>query len=212
MDAGTETDYIGTGVIMNSWELRKALWSSAFGWIENRPIVGHGGLDSFLENSPKFFLFVPSGLEGVYAHSVYVQLLFEVGLLGLLAFLGIAIQFFNGMVRLAAFDRHAAIIGGSLCLAYLGLCYSDNMLYYIAANWYFFALLGVLGALIRVNADARMSDAATHHQSIIPEKPSPFSVPCSQGIGSKRKPFLIPQVPAFRRDRPTLWPYGSVSH
>ncbi len=150
MDAGSATDYVGTGVLMNSYEWRKALWSSAFTWIEDSPFLGHGGLDSFYYYSPKFFPYVATYVDGVYAHSVFVQLLFEIGIFGFMAYLAIIGHCLLRMIALAAYDRNAAIVGGSLCIAYLGLCYSDNMLYYLPANWYLFLLLGSFVAWSRI--------------------------------------------------------------
>lgn len=181
MDASTATDYIGTGVVMNSYEWRKTLWAGAFGWILEQPFVGHGGLDSFYYYSTKFFPFVASYVDGVYAHSVFVQLLFELGVLGLLAFLAIIGHVLWRLVRLAARDRSAAIVGASLCIAYLGLCYSDNMLYYLSANWYLFLLLGILVAWSRLGpapVPARAARAAARSPTVwepLTARPSPFA-------------------------------------
>ncbi len=146
LDVGAETEYIGNEVIMNSYTWRMSLWSSAFEWIEQRPFLGHGGLGSFFENSIDFF---PFGFGRIDAHSVYVKLLFEVGIFGLILFGAIFVQIFWALGRLARIDWRSSIIGAALTLAYLAFCYADNMLGYLAANWYIFFFLGILVSIER---------------------------------------------------------------
>ena len=146
LDVGAETEYIGNGVIMNSYTWRMSLWSSAFEWIEQRPFLGHGGLGTFFENSIDFY---PFGFGRIDAHSVYVKLLFEVGIFGLILFGAIFVQIFWALGRLARIDWRSSIIGAALTLAYLAFCYADNMLGYLASNWYIFFFLGILVSIER---------------------------------------------------------------
>jgi len=147
LDVASETEYIGDGVIINSLEWRKVLWRSAFVWIEERPFFGHGGLNSFLQYSPRFF-----SLEerGVPAHSVYVRLLFEIGILGLIFFVGIFVQALWRLSQMARSDWNGVVIGITLCVSYLAFCFADNMLYYGPFNWYFLFFLGIVLAAGRV--------------------------------------------------------------
>ncbi len=145
-DTVSETEYIGNGVIMNSYTWRQALWSSAFVWIEERPLLGHGGLGTFFENSLSFF---PFAWARVYAHSVYVRLLFETGVIGLILYGAIFLQIFWCLFRLAWVDWRGSIIGAALTLAYLAFCYADNMMGYLASNWYTFFFLGILISIER---------------------------------------------------------------
>ncbi|MBA2127610.1 hypothetical protein DLM45_15465 [Hyphomicrobium methylovorum] len=141
LDAISPAEYIGTGVILNSYEWRQQLWRDAMSWIEQSPIVGHGGLGSFLKYSPEFF---PLETNGVYAHNVYIQLAFETGVLGAVLFATIFLFIAWRFVRVFNIDRAASVIGAAFCIVYLALSYSDNMLYYLASNWYAFMFLGTL--------------------------------------------------------------------
>ena len=148
MDATSAAEYIGNGVVLNSFEWRRQLWSDAWPWIMDAPLLGNGGLGTFFHYSSRFFSI---GQEPVYAHSVYVQLGFEVGLLGPVIFFGLlshtACRVF---LRYRAQQPAAAIIATTLCVAYLAVAYSDNMLGYLSFNWYFFTIIGCLVALTRM--------------------------------------------------------------
>ncbi|AGK57599.1 cholera toxin secretion EpsM protein [Hyphomicrobium denitrificans 1NES1] len=134
-------EYVGNGVILNSYDWRRRLWHDAFTWIDQSPLAGHGGLGSFFTQSPNFFT-----LEtvSVYAHNVFIQLAFEVGYIGAALFFVIFAQKAWTFISMFKIDRPASVIGITYCAAYLAVSYSDNMLYYLASNWYAFAFLGAL--------------------------------------------------------------------
>lgn len=141
----------GTGVYsnqkLNSWAWRQRLWSDATPEIKKKIVAGHG-LGSFQYYSKEF-----SDLEkghGAPAHNVYVELLFEAGLLGLIGFLAIYQKILSTMykrykMRLGDVSRESAILFSYL-IGYLMVCYSDNALYYLAFNWYLWFFAGVLVA------------------------------------------------------------------
>ncbi|WP_089173834.1 O-antigen ligase family protein [Bosea sp. AS-1] len=67
---------------LNSYVWRQALWESAIPEVLEQPVLGHG-LESFKPATPSFFPLVsPEGIDG---HNFYLQMSFELGLLGFLA-------------------------------------------------------------------------------------------------------------------------------
>ena len=146
LDLNPARVYWNYGQAQNSYEWRKVLWQSAFDWMKASSLPVGYGLGSFPFHTTEFF---PLGGRVQYgAHNVYVQLIFEAGLFGLLSFGWL-------FARLLVFIRQGlksdrlgrAMLSGVVC-AYLLVCYSDNMLDYLAFNWYFWFLLGTACACI----------------------------------------------------------------
>lgn len=138
--------YWSYGQPQNSYEWRKMLWESAWDWM--RPIdmpLGYG-LGSFAYYAPEFFKI--GGGVNYSAHSVYYQWLFEAGIIGLLcaAWLYFRLIFFikSGFNE----DKLGAVIVITIIIEYLVVSYSDNMLDYLAFNWYFWFVLGTACSII----------------------------------------------------------------
>ena len=139
----------GTGVRssekLNSWAWRVKLWESAMPSIRNRFAVGHG-LGSFEVLSADFFKLERG--KGAPAHNVYVELLFETGIFGLLAYLGIYWAMlkvlFSRIYKTRGAPSTEAAIVFSYVVGYMMVCVSDNALYYLAFNWYFWFFAGVI--------------------------------------------------------------------
>ncbi len=129
---------------LNSYQWRLAMWKSALPWIADRWLLGWG-LDSYTEYSTIFFPL--EYLVGFDAHNVYVQLAFEMGVPGVIAFVSI----FVGLIVMAFTWRRRhpleAVLLIALSIAYLMVCYSDNMHRYLISNWYTFFFMGLLAAL-----------------------------------------------------------------
>ena len=89
------------------------------------------------------------------AHNVYVELLFETGILGLIAYLGIFLQLLAGFyLKIRArqdLSAECAVVF-SFLIGYLSVCFSDNMLDYVAFNWYFFFFLGLAARSLNLPA------------------------------------------------------------
>lgn len=140
---------------LNSLAWRELLWSSALPLIAERPILGHG-LESFKSYSLEFFpLALPAG--GTDAHNFFLQTLFEMGLLGILALLwllGSVGWRIKGGLR---YDRDGIVVILSLTLlvGYLLESYADNMLYYLSFNWYFWFAMGAICAWVDYEKAAR---------------------------------------------------------
>jgi len=139
----------GTGVTrsekLNSMAWRIKLWEYAVPSIKKRILVGHG-LESFHILSKDFFPL--EKVTGAAAHNVYVQLVFELGLFGLLAYLWIYTRLLKTFYRrMRAGTREISqesTILFAYIISYLIVSVSDNLLYYLAFNWYFWFFIGLL--------------------------------------------------------------------
>lgn len=131
---------------LNSYVWRQALWESAIPQALERPLLGHG-LESFKPATPGFFpLIGPQGIDG---HNFYLQMSFELGLLGLLAFAWLIGWVANRLVRAMPRDPPGLLVMLCLLVAYVLESYSDNMHFYLSFNWYFWFIIGTICAWIR---------------------------------------------------------------
>lgn len=123
---------------LNSFAWRKLLWAATLGEVWKNPIVGHG-LEAFPHDVVSFFS-IAQGEKGA-AHNIYVQMLYESGLVGLIAFLWIPISAFLVAARQSVQNKYFALSIPFL-MVFLIESYSDNMLYYLVDNWYFWFVFG----------------------------------------------------------------------
>ena len=149
-DLGSNNDTPIDGNV-NSYTWRVILWTAGLNWMDgSHQILGYG-LDSFKIHSAKFFPL--EGRDTWDPHNVYVQLLFETGVAGLVSYLWL----FSGLLyRLGKFFKHdppGIIILIAMTLCYLVTSWTDNMLYYLSFNWYFWFLMGAVCAAYRRRHD-----------------------------------------------------------
>lgn len=143
MDLTSGNQYVGWVQDVNAYAWRKLLWQKATSYIAQRPLFGYG-LYSFPYYSPTFF---PLETErGVDAHNVYIQLLFETGLMGLLSYLWIFGRKLQMLFRYWRLDRPALTMTASMLCVYLITCYSDNLLEYVSYGWCYWFTFGVIFA------------------------------------------------------------------
>jgi O-antigen ligase len=156
-DLATGNQYVGWVQNVNAYAWRKLLWHKAFAYITQRPLFGYG-LYSFPYYSPTFF---PLETErGVDAHNVFIQLLFETGLMGLLSFLWIFARKILMLFRFWRLDRPALTMTITMVGVYLMTCYSDNLLEYVSYGWCYWFTFGIIFAdLSQYRMLARSSDA-----------------------------------------------------
>jgi O-antigen ligase len=129
---------------MNSYGWRIQMWKSAATWIQEKWLFGWG-LDTYTEYSPIFFPL--EFIKAHDAHNVYVQLAFELGIPGAVAFtLVFLLMAAIAVSRLTARPLESVmLLVGSV--GYMMVCYSDNMHRYLVSNWYTFFWLGLLCVL-----------------------------------------------------------------
>ena len=127
---------------LNSFAWRKLLWTEALNWMDaKRYFLGYGA-GAFMVNSPHFFSL--SMRTQIGAHSVPVQLFFELGAVGMTAYL---LMFWRSMKLVLCVhqaDRTLAVVAGALVLSYVLISFSDNMLQYLVFNWYFWFTVGAV--------------------------------------------------------------------
>jgi O-antigen ligase len=142
------TAFNGQGAVdyegVNSFEWRLNMWKSSLPMIAKRPIQGYG-LTSFKEMSPMF----SEDRVSMGAHNVYVEVLFESGIIGLLAFIWL---FFNPFKFVWENMRKTkgqyqsvlwAIVVGYL-FSYILICFADNLSYYLVLNWYVWFFIALM--------------------------------------------------------------------
>lgn len=125
---------------LNSLAWREIVWLASLDYILDKPILGHG-YDTFSYYSLEFTPL--EGASGFDAHNVYVQIAFDMGFLGLLAYLIIFAGMLIRLFKLIGYDKKGGVVLLGLLLSYLLVGFSDNMLFYLSYNWYFWFLMGV---------------------------------------------------------------------
>jgi O-antigen ligase len=131
---------------LNSYAWRMLIWHDGLNWMMPSHYMFGYGLESFKFKSVDFFT-MSSGMPNG-AHNIYVQIFFETGLLGLLAY--IWIYFKTAKILLPFYKVNPLMIFIALMLLIEAATesYTDNMLVYLSFNWY---LWFVLGAIYAVN-------------------------------------------------------------
>jgi putative inorganic carbon (HCO3(-)) transporter len=130
---------------LNSYEWRQALWESAIPQIIERPLLGHG-LESFKPSTPSFFPLI--GPEGIDGHNFYLQTSFEMGLLGVFAWIWLLGLVVRQILKGRRYDPPGILIILCILIGYVLECYSDNMHFYLSFNWYFWFVIGTICAWV----------------------------------------------------------------
>lgn len=132
---------------LNSFAWRVMLWEKAIAWMEPLRMVFGYGIDGFRHYSLVFF--EANGGTKWSAHNVYVQFLFDIGVVGVIAYLSVfwrlVLRFKTYLVR----DRLLTYILIMLVIEYVVICFSDNVFAYLVFNWYFWFIMGAGCALVR---------------------------------------------------------------
>ena len=130
---------------LNSYEWRQALWESAIPQIIEKPLLGHG-LESFKPSTPSFFPLI--GPEGIDGHNFYLQIGFEMGLLGVFALVWLLGSVARQILKGRRHDPPGMLIILCVLIGYVLQCYSDNMHFYLSFNWYFWFVMGTICAWV----------------------------------------------------------------
>lgn len=156
----------------NSYEWRKMIWESGIGFMQwwSYPL-GYGS-QSFAYYSIDFFPLANGGNWG--AHNVYVQWLFEAGILGLACAAWLYFRIFSILKRGMQGDKLGTVIVIAVVVEYLVVSYSDNMLDYLAFNWYFWFVIGTACAII-VRQQAALTTPQVNPQNSVGLRPDPLT-------------------------------------
>lgn len=136
---------------LNSFAWRVELWQSALHWMsKSRYLTGYG-VESFPTYSPTFFAL--AGNTKWDAHNVYVQTFFELGAAGIALFLFLYYKVGRVIFRLYENNRLLTVLLLCQVVVYLLVSASDNLMYYLAFNWYFWFVAG-MGCCLYYNSQA----------------------------------------------------------
>lgn len=139
MLSGGSVDTLDEGEALNSYAWRQVVWGAAWSYIVDKPFFGHG-YDTF---SYYFLDFFPLEEDSSFdAHNTFVQIAFDMGFLGVFAYIILFIGIFGRLCKLIKVDKAGATILIGLLLSYVVVGYSDNMLFYLSYNWYFWLVMG----------------------------------------------------------------------
>ncbi len=129
---------------LNSYAWRKLLWQQGISWMEPSHYLFGYGLESFKFRSPDFFTM--AGGTNFAAHSVYVQLFFETGALGVGAFIWAHFKLARMLIPFYKANKLMIFTAITFLLEFALNAYSDNMLAYLSFNWYLWFVLGAIFA------------------------------------------------------------------
>lgn len=135
---------------LNSFAWRVALWQSAIGWMEPLRLAYGYGLGGFSHFAQTFFDM--AGTTSWDAHNVYVQFLFDMGLVGLLCYLWLYARVLWTIRAFARIDRVSGFLLLAIVVQYLIVSFSDNMFRYLVFNWYFWFTVGGACALVDLDS------------------------------------------------------------
>lgn len=127
---------------LNSFAWRKLLWTDALNWMGAKQYLFGYGAGAFFFKSPNFFSM--SGGHQVGAHSVPVQLFFEVGVAGVITYFLMFWRTMRLTLSVRSGDRNLAVVASAIVISYLLISFSDNMLAYLVFNWYFWFAVGAV--------------------------------------------------------------------
>lgn len=167
LDLGSGNDYVRYSQL-NSFAWRLMLWESAIEWMSKTKSLFGYGLNAFKYYSPTFFPL--AGTTHFGAHSTYVQWYFEAGLVGILSAIWMYTRLFFTLKLGSQKARLRTIISITLVIEYLFFAFSDNMLDYLAFNWYFWFFMGAACAVAMLPEEDDEPMLATQQ----PEKMSNF--------------------------------------
>lgn len=151
-DLGQGNEVVGYARL-NSFAWRQLLWKSAIDWMEPQRMIYGYGLDGFGHFASTFF---PMDLSIRWdAHNVYVQFLFEIGVIGLLCYLWLYVRVLWTLRAFARMDRVSGFFLLAIVLQYLIVSYSDNMFRYLVFNWYLWFVVGGACSLVELHLRAK---------------------------------------------------------
>jgi O-antigen ligase len=145
---------------LNSFAWREALWRSAVPSIVEEPVLGHG-LRSFRTSTTEFFPL--AGPDGIDAHNLYLQIAFEMGIVGLAAYLWLLGSLTRWIQEGLHYDPNATAVALSILAVYVIESFADNMIDYLAFNWYFMFALGTIGAWIKYHKSGARGHRPRRH-------------------------------------------------
>lgn len=130
---------------LNSYAWRKLIWHDGLSFMSPSHYFFGYGIEAFKERSIDFFTM--SGGVKMGAHSVYVQLLFETGALGVAAYIWLHVK--TATLLIPFYEKNKLMIFSMIMLLieFAFEAYADNMLSYLSYIWYMWFVLGAVYAV-----------------------------------------------------------------
>jgi len=150
--------YWSNNMPANSFEWRRMIWESGLNYMKPSAYLLGYGSQSFAWYSIDFFPLANGGNWG--AHNVYVQWFFEAGAVGILCAAWLYFRLFAILKNGLRGDRLGSMMVITVVVEYLVVSFSDNMLDYLAFNWYFWFVLGTACAIITSQKADALTSAA----------------------------------------------------
>lgn len=162
MDLAQRTDFGSNGYgSLNSYAWRKQVWADAINWMSKTHYIFGYGLASFIHYSTSIVKANAYQLQKVEinAHSVYVQLFFELGIVGVLAFLYLIYAHIRAL--LSVYNRNKLLIFMVLVtmVEFLFMSYSDNMIDYLIYEWYLWFTVGISLSSVKLSRQQEVKTA-----------------------------------------------------
>jgi O-antigen ligase len=128
------------------------LWKSTLEWLAANPpgFLGHG-LGGYKSYVPLFFSRSEEGIA-VGAHNTFLQIYFEMGLVGAVSFAVLMATIAFKLFLLSARDFRGSFTILMMCIGYMLVAYSDNLLDYLQFQWFFWFTVGTVCASQRLIA------------------------------------------------------------
>lgn len=129
---------------IDSFDWRRQMWEGSLSQIARRPLQGYG-LSSFQPMSEQF----SNVGRNRGAHNVYIEVLFEAGILGLISFLSLfltPLSIFLENMRKSFSQNQSRLwaLAASYVISYMIICSADNLSYYLVLNWYVWFFIGLM--------------------------------------------------------------------
>lgn len=143
---------------LNSYAWRKLIWHDGLHFMNPSHYFLGYGLEAFKERSPDFFTM--SGGTKMGAHSVFVQLFFETGALGLAAYIWLHAKTVTLLLPFYKRNKLMIFIMVMFILEFAFQAYADNMLNYLSYSWYLWFVLGATYAVnfVKQNEESQESE------------------------------------------------------
>lgn len=162
MDLAQGSDFGSNGYgRLNSYAWRKQVWSDAINWMSKTHYFFGYGLSSFIHYSTNIVRANAFQLQTVEinAHSVYVQLFFELGIFGVLAFLFLLFAHFRTLFSVYYRNKLLIFMVIILLVEFVFMSYSDNMIDYLIYEWYLWFTVGISLSSVKLSQPTKLETA-----------------------------------------------------
>jgi len=211
MWAAAPSSFVRRARSMENIGPRTIIWRASLGMFRERPVLGQG-IGTFQVHYPRHR---PNdcwrlGLDPnvLHAHSEYLEILAEMGGVGLVTFMGIVLAFFMSLSSaLRRDDKGSGALAAGLCASVGGTLLHNGVsvsLRWISTGALFWLILGIGNALA-------VTSRGRDHPSVSFSFPSPLKVALSALIASALFLFASTEIRAVLSQRHLLSGRGALS-